>query len=142
MNEVVFLDTMNDSYRNPTLETMRGFIFEQGDDFWDMGSGSGAIEFYQNNEEISFIHLKGLEEYGFMIDHKFIGDKKGYVSLRHGEHTGETVEATIGGNPNLYYREHFVPKEMAWEAIEYFLKTGDRKPDLTWEIAEMPDQEF
>jgi hypothetical protein len=142
MEEVVFMDTMNNLYKNPTLAEMREFIFQQGDDFWEIGSGSASLYSYKNGEKSSYLYLKGLEEYGFMVDFSVNDSNAPMFSLRHGEHTGETVEATIGGNPNLYYREHFVPKEMAWEAIEYFLKTGDRKPDLTWEIAEMPDQEF
>lgn len=58
-------------------------------------------------------------------------------SLRYGELTNETVEAVIGGNPDLYFREYFVPKEIAWQAIEYFLKTGERDLNLIWEAAKI-----
>lgn len=142
MTKITFDSPLGDGEENPDPSWMRKLIFARGDDFWDVGSGQAVLNYYQDDEQTSYLHLKGLEEYGFMIDHRYKTKDDRIHTLRGGERTGETVTAHIGGEPAEYYREYFVGRETAWEAIEYFLQTGKRRADLLWEIAEMPEQEF
>ena len=137
MADIIFIDPMGDDHKNPDPDWLKELIFNRGDDFWDVGSQDAALDFDERDYPKAHVHLKGLED-SFMIKHKYRGDNERLHSLRFGEHAGETVEASIGGQPQLYYREYFVPKEVAWEAVDYFLRTGDRKPDLRWEIAQYP----
>jgi hypothetical protein len=142
MVEIYFSDSLGNREKLASLGWLKARVLNGSDEFWEGATGDCGLSYAQSGVTTSSLGLVGRTAYGFMLDHSYAEANERTHTLRHGEHTGETVEAAIGGNPNLYYREHFVPKEIAWEAIEYFLKTGDRKPDLTWEIAEMPDQEF
>jgi hypothetical protein len=143
MKKIVFTEPVESGeIENPNIEWLKNLIFNKGDDFWDVGAEQGGVNFFENDSDEwakCYLSLKGLEKYGFMID--YVIDHE-YHTLKFGERTGETVEASIGGNPHLYYREYFVTREMAWEAIEYFMEKGEMKPSLKWEIAEMPEQEF
>ncbi len=142
MTEIYFSDSMGSRERLTSIDWLKERILNGDDEFWEGATGDCGLSYTQNVVTVASLGLVGRSASGFMLDHSYSGDNERTHTLCYGEHTGETVEASIGGNPNLYYREHFVPKEIAWEAIEYFLQTGDRKPDLMWEIAEMPEQEF
>jgi hypothetical protein len=111
-------------------------VFNEGNDFWEGASGQTALS-YRDSNISSSMFLIGRETHGFMVDHRYSKVNERTYSLKFDEHTGETIEAYTGGNPDLYFKEYFVPKEIAWQAIEYFLETGERDPSLTWEIAEL-----
>lgn len=142
MKKVLFDSPLGDGEENPDSQWLKKLMFARGNDFWDVGSGQAALNYYHDEEQTAYLHLKGLEECGFMLDHRYKDRDDRIHTLRFSDHTGETVTAVIGGNPAEYYREYFVPRETAWEAIEYFLQTGKRKANLRWEIAEMPEQEI
>lgn len=142
MPRVFFQDPGGDHFGNASVDELREFIFNGGDDFWNVGSGQGGLDFFENEvdkREKSTLFIKRLEDFGFMIGHRFNRSNENIYTLTALPHTGETVEAAIGGEPNLFYREYFVPRETAWRAIEYFMRTGDRLPELNWEIAALPE---
>jgi hypothetical protein len=138
--KINFYDSMGGEEALPSVEWLKDKVFNGDDGFWEGATGETALS-YGNGKVGASLYLIGREKYGFMVQHKYKGDKERRHTLRFGEHKGETVTAAVGGNPGSYYREYFVPKEVAWQAIEHLLKTGERKPDLTWEIAEYPEQE-
>ncbi len=136
MAEVYFFDSMGMNEPIESVEWLKHRVFKGNDLFWEGATGTCGLSFRVNSISKAFITLIGRENKGFMIDHLKSNEEQ-TKSLRYGEHTGETIEAETGGNPDLYFKEYFVPKEMAWQAIEYFLKTGERDPSLIWEIAEI-----
>ena len=138
-NEIYFGDSMGGSELLTNAGWLKDKVFNGDDLFWEGATGMCALSYLVNGEFRSGIDLIGRQNYGFMIDHNFSDEL--IKSLRYGEHTGETIEAIKGGEPNLYFKEYFVPKEIAWQAIEYFLKTGERNPSLTWEIARLVEDE-
>jgi hypothetical protein len=140
MIRTIFRDTMGKWHENPSPDWLKSLIYNRGDDFWDVGAGDTGIDFYLNGEQKAHINLKGIERYGFMVNHEYCGEAGPYRVLTTGEQTDEVVKAVVGGEPHPCFRKYFVPKETAWEAIEHFLHTGERKKDLHWEIARMPEE--
>lgn len=134
--KITFDDSFGGQETLTDFKWLKGKVFDGDDSFWEGATGQTALS-YGNGKVGASLILTGREKYGFMVDHRYSGERT--QSLRYGEHTGEMVEAAIGGNPDFYFKEYFAPKEVAWQAIEYFLKTGERDPSLTWEIAEIPE---
>lgn len=134
-SEIYFDDSHGGQEKLPSLEWLKDKVFNADDAFWVGSMGMCSLSYLVDGSFKSGIDLIGREDFGFMIDHNYLNEL--VESLRFGERTGEVVEAYKGGNPNLYFKEYFVPKEIAWQAIEYFLETGERDPSLTWESAEL-----
>ncbi len=137
MKKIVFTDTSGFEQGNPDTNFLKNLVYNGGDEFWDGGSGQAAVEFYSNNMRVSELFISGLEEYGFMIDYEYKDDRP--LVLIEGEHTGQTVEVYVGGNPMPCFREYLVSKDTAWKAIEHFMKTGERLEELTWQDHQMPE---
>jgi hypothetical protein len=138
--KIEFADPMNDDYEDISLTDMKKIIFDKKDDFWAVGSGTAKISYYIGGERLSFFSLSANEKFGFLINcGKSLSESK---NLLYGENTEEIAQLFIAGDIVKVNRKAVVPKEVAWKAIEYFLQTGERNPDLTWGIAEMPEQDF
>jgi hypothetical protein len=136
--EIIFDDSMSQQEKLESDEWLKNKVFNGGDEFWEGLTGSCALSFMSEKIKSS-IGLIGRESFGFMLDYSSVNTER-TLSLRYGEHTGETVTAEIGGNPDPYFKEYCMPKEVAWEVIEYFLKTGEQHPTYIWESAEMPEE--
>ncbi|HEU4387187.1 MAG TPA: hypothetical protein VFV34_05280 [Blastocatellia bacterium] len=136
--KIVFRDPIGDWHENPDPSWIKQVIVDLDRQFWESGGGVAAIDFYENEERRAVLYLKARAKYGFIVDYDREGSEEGYFVLRNDEHTGETVESVVGGDGVSYWREHFVPADMAWEAVDYFLRTGDRKRTLVWEIHNAP----
>jgi hypothetical protein len=128
--KIIFDDSMSQQSELESIEWLKDKVFNGDDVFWEGLTGSCALSF-DDKKVISSLMLIGREEFGFMINHRYSQNNERTVSLRYGEHTGETVIAEIGGNPDHYFKEYCMSKEIAWEVINYFLKTGERHPKYT-----------
>lgn len=136
MAEIIFFDSMGTNEKLPSAEWLKDKVFNGGDSFWEGATGECAISF-ANDLIAGTMILIGRENNGFLISHRYSQNDELFQTLRSGDHTGETVEAETGGNLDLYFKEYFVPKKIAWQAIEHFIKTGERHPNLIWETAEI-----
>jgi hypothetical protein len=139
MIKTTFATPAGDDFENLSSENAKEFIFNHGDEFWQVGCAEAGIVFYENDKKQSMIYLSGIEKYGFRVEHTFNNDNESLFSIKIGNHTGNMIEMmNSSGEDAEYYKEYIVPKEVALEAVEYFLKTGERNPNLTWEIAKYP----
>ncbi len=59
-------------------------------------------------------------------------------AIRHGD--GEQLYEIHEGT--YAYERNFMPEAIAIQALDYFLKTGDRDPSLSWESFEFYDPEW
>ena len=140
MKKIILSNPIDKDYINPSAEVIEEVIFQRSRDYWKSGYPEIMIDFFDNDneDEKSYLLVNGLDKYGYRIEHKYSDLKEKTFSLSFGEFTEETVEAMNSvGESEKYFRQYFVPKEIAWQAIEFFLKTGERDPSLTWEIAEI-----
>jgi len=137
-NEIIFFDSMGSNEKLPSVEWLKDNVFNGGDDFWKGATGECTLS-YTDELMTATMGLVRRDKHGFMIYHRFSRNDELYQSLRYGKHSGETVEAETGGNNDLYFKEYFVPKDIAWQAIEYFLRTGGRDSGLIWEVPRMPE---
>ena len=103
-NKVVFFDSMGRNEELRSAEWFKDKVFNAPDDFWKGETGECALS-YKNTTISATMGLVGRENAGFMAYHRYSTNNDLFKSLRYGEHTGETVEAEIGGNPDLYYKE-------------------------------------
>ena len=136
--KIIFRDPTGEWHEDPDVSWIKRAVTSLGSEFWETGSGEAAIDFYEDERRSAVLYLKAREKYGFVVDYDREGSDEGYFVLRNGDHTGETVEAVVGGDQVSYWREHFVPPEIAWQAVEHFLQTGERNHALTWEIHDAP----
>lgn len=136
-DEIVFFDSMGSNGKLPSVEWLKDKVFNGSDDFWKGATGECALS-YTDESMAATMGLIGREKHGFMIYHRFSGNDELYQSLRYGKHSGKTVEVEKSENSDLYFKEYFVPKDIAWQVIEYFLRTGGRDSGVIWEVAKIP----
>ncbi len=135
-SRIYFDDSIGGQELLTDFNWLKDKVFNGKNDFWEGATGMCGLS-YGDGKVAGSLTLIGREYYGFMINHRYQRINERSLSLKFGEHSGETIEAETGGNPDLYFKEYFVPKEIAWQAVEYFLRTGERDPSLIWEIAEI-----
>lgn len=140
MGRVVFTDGMGSEHVNPTDQWLRDRVFNGDDAFWEGSSGDALLLFEESDGPKASINIVGRNRYGFKLSHGLTHEHDTYM-LVHGNKGAEVATVFVGGNPIKFWRYSFVPKELAWEAIEYFLRTGDRKNGLSWEREDAPEQD-
>jgi len=138
MRKITFVDAFGNWHEDPDPAWLKDLVFNKSDDFWEGATGDASLSYDQDSVPKSGMTLVGRAQHGFMIDHNY-NDGEPTCSLVAGQHTGDIVEVFIGGEPTRFWREYFVPKDMAWKAIEYFLESGDRNQRLVWEETRMPE---
>jgi hypothetical protein len=133
------------------LDWVKNAVFERGDEFWNGSNGGSAFLYWVDETpehtdpwSDSFIvpaELKIIarEEFGFIV---FCNEvvRVGPIVLTTGAQSEEFIAPEVGGAEYELFREYCVTKETAWQAIEYFLKTGKRDPDLEWVRQDVPGQ--
>ena len=142
MKKVTYSDPMGDLDKNLKPEKLRELVFQQNDNYWQTGCAEATLRVFEDEEKLATVYLSGIKQHGFKVEHKYEDNNERTYILKVGEHTGKTVEMmNPAGEDGFYFREYFAPKEIAWQAINYFLKTGERDPSLTWEIAQFVEGE-
>lgn len=133
---------MGDRHINPDIDWLKNLVFKKGEGFWSIGSGSAGFGFLgKDGEEPNSLWTMFSKKNGFIL--RYSTRPEGQWTLVTGkERSGKTGKAHLGGQMDAYYIENFVPRETAWEAIEYFLETGEMKPSLIWDDSgDMPEEE-
>lgn len=135
MLKVTVIDTEDDEMEWETPEEfalVKKAVFEKGDDFWE-GSG-GACTIYVEKEGVkggAKMNIVAREEFGFIISLRLAGQDHSMM-LSTGVKDDHIVYPEVSGELDPNFREYCVSKETAWQAIDYFMKTGERNPSLIW----------
>lgn len=124
-------------FRNPEadenvitdLNGMKKEIIDNFDEFWMQGSGDGYIEFFVEDKKVSMLMLGPNIEHGLYLHYIDCVENVDLLSLYDENRldevaeTAEEIYASIG---------LFLPKEEAWEGIQYFVKTGKPLSSIKW----------
>jgi hypothetical protein len=142
MAKVIFLDSEADKMELETPEEfalVKKAVFEKGDKFWDGGDGACGIYYkVEGVKGAAHMIIIAREEFGFIISHSPAGSSASLM-LSTGVKDDRIVYPEVGGDPYEHYREYCVSKEMAWQAIDHFMKTGEKDPSLIWTQERVPD---
>ena len=142
MKKIVFYSSMLDIHENPDPEWLKKLVFERGESFWSIGSGTAAIHFEEDGKKKAELWIMFSKKHGFIVKYSLPGPEGLLTLVTTKERSGKTGKAHLGGQMDAYYIENFVPRETAWEAIEYFLETGEMKPSLIWDDSgDMPEDD-
>ena len=139
MSEIYFSDSFGGKEPLTNFEWLKERIFNGDDNFWEGVTGDCGLN-YSDGWTSSALALIGREKFGFMLEYSNFETNENAYTLRGDECGQQIVEVETAGEPKNYYKKYFVPKEVAWQAIKYFLTMGERDPSLTWEVADYPKQ--
>lgn len=137
MGPIVYISPDGKVVRNPVVSTMQTLITNPPPGYWLSGCGAASIEFEDTASRHCLLLLPNAN-YGIYL--KYIVFKNGvasetWLSLQDCNMLTKVCEcsewyASIG---------LFLPKDIAWLAIEEFLKTGKRSEEVNWiQPGEMP----
>ncbi len=128
-NKVIFRNPNGDKCEIADLIAMKLDIIEDFDNYWMQGSGDGYIEFFEDEINISTLMLGPNIKYGLYLH--FIDNVKkiDLLSLSNENKLNEVAETAdeIYASIGL-----FLPKEKAWEGIQYFVETGKPLASIRW----------
>lgn len=124
-------------FRNPEadenvitdLPAMKKEVIDNFNEFWMQGSGDGYIEFWVDEKKVSMLMLGPNLEYGLYLHYISCTENIDLLSLYDANRldlvaeTADEIYASIG---------LFLPKEDAWEGIQYFVETGQPFPGIEW----------
>lgn len=114
---------------------IREMILNIPDRQWMNGTGVSVFTYYSDDIPKSKIAVYGSNGCGFSLIFQKIGNisnNQKTFNLVNGLTSEETCRSASGGNIFLAFKEYFVPKETAWQVIEYFLETGEMLEGLNW----------
>jgi hypothetical protein len=120
-----------ESISNPSLDWLSELILCGDKDFWNAGSGEGAIKYIPaSGSAYSLLGLILDEPHGFHIRYMDF-DQNEHVSAGDGD-TKVKVKVYVGGDPLYIPAALFIGRELTWVVVEHFCKTGLRSPKIRW----------
>ena len=146
MAEIIFEPTFGDYHEdnfgsyteNPKPEILRDLIFNLDKDEWSGGAGNSNLTYEDGSFEAEIVIHGSLSDSSFLLSYSS-SEEPSEVTLTTGKHTGEIRKVGSGGDAHPVYSEYLISKEMAWKAIDYFLKTGKKFESFQWRIIESPE---
>jgi hypothetical protein len=143
MIKVIFDDSDADEMELETAEDLalvKKAVLERGDEFWDGEQGSCGIAYIvEGVDGAARLDIIAREEFGFILTYFPAGGTHA-VLLSTGVKDDRIVNPVVGGDYYPHFREYCVPRKMAWQAIDHFMKTGEKDPALIWTEERVADQ--
>jgi hypothetical protein len=129
-------DTLRDTFRLSFVSSGREFVVSRSAEVlsrlrsaapWDEAS------IRRVGSDFPRVHISWRQAAGFNF-HCFENDRSaGQFLVNHLEFSAPSIEINLGGQAlERWPRELFVSKDLATEALEYFLDHGELKPLLFW----------
>ncbi len=125
------------------LDVLKTIIIDRFSEFWDYknGSSDGYFDYYVNEIHTRTLWISSDPKYGLCMfttgNHKVLRENE-YYTL--GD-PSKLYEMTRSENDYYCPAGLFLPPEEAWKGIEYFIRTGERSPELTWvTYDDLPDE--
>jgi hypothetical protein len=110
---------------------MRDVILSKGEDYWNIDSGSGAIDLYDSTAHL-YLHLIFKTGIGFHIIHGCDpGEGPRFVAVG-GADFESKVTVYVGGDPAFIPLALFISRELAWSVVQEFLISGSRTNVVEW----------
>ena len=135
MKKIEFESTFGDHLTNPKSEVIKDLIFNHTLEEWEGGSGDSMMH-YENDSNSASLSISAHKDYGFLILYSNLNERN---VVTEGNHSGEIV--TFADNYTQSFREQLVSREIAWQAIEYFMETGKQLDSLNWKKYITPEVE-
>ncbi len=129
--------TIKAIFRNPEgdeneiidLIAMKKDVIDDFDNYWMQGSGDGFIDFFEDEKNISTLMLGPNVKYGLYLHYIDNIKKIDLLSLNNENELNEVAETAYEIYASIGL---FLPKEKAWEGIQYFIETGKALSSITW----------
>lgn len=130
MPTVIYEPPSGGTDTNLNVDELRNAVLSWPSDYWRVGSGGAILRFADGNERTAMLlvlpHVQ--EQHGIYL--KYSGsDKQEWLSVHDRsklDHVAECADewyASVG---------LFLPKELAWVAIEEFIRSGTKSAKVHW----------
>jgi hypothetical protein len=118
-----------DFLTSPDMAWLKHLVLKEGPDYWNAGAGQAAIWFGKGKRRPE-LDLTFDKSFGFSLQHI---DAKSvhYVSLGKGDFA-HAVTVYVCGDPLVLPSAFFIPRRLAWIAVEEFCRTGLRSANIRW----------
>ena len=128
-SRTIFRSPEGNDYEITDLIALKKEVIDDFDNYWMQGSGDGYIEYYIDDKLVSLLMLGPNIEYGLYLHYVDLVDNVDLLSLYDKSRLDEVAETAdeIYASIGL-----FLPKERAWEGIQYFVETGKLLSSIMW----------
>lgn len=129
MKKVIFHDPEGNELLITDMSALKRDVIDNFDIFWMQGSGDGYIEYFVEDKKVSTLMLGPNIEYGLYLHYIDEVERVDLLSLNDEENLNEVAETAdeIYASIGL-----FLPKEEAWEGIQFFVETGKPLQSIKW----------
>ena len=114
---------------HPSRDFLHELVMRRGNEYWQSGTGDAVLGFNDRREEL-FLMMR--EQYGFHLRHLDDTPVRDYYVPVTSENYQDTGVIYVGGDVTQLPLAFFISRELAWIAVQEFLHTGGRAPELTW----------
>lgn len=125
-------------YLSPTGEVpelqvtqLREAVLHGGADYWTFDAGMATLS-REEPELEEVLDIFGDEQAGFCLS--FRSDRGRFASVSPDDSVSGVVTVYPGGEPLELQRQNFVPPELAWAAIEEFIRQPGLPTALKWDV--------
>lgn len=139
MPSITYVDPSGRSTLPVDVQALRVAVLDLPDAYWRVGSGGGALGYTSGGTKVEMLLLPNLElrRLYLHLRLKSADDEEIWLSMFDRQRLSEIVNCNSDW---LASSGLFLPLPLAWTAIEHFIATGERSPQVEWETPEgMPD---
>lgn len=133
MTGLTFIAPSGTEITNPDPEIISERLIDAGPVYWETGSGDAALRRKVGPNVVSELIIVVRDAAGVFL--QFI-DPKTSLEFVLCDPNAEDKQIVIqhAGDPWELPKRFFVTREVANQAVKWFIAHGDRAPDLTWEV--------
>jgi len=133
VTELTFIAPSGDEITNPDPEIISERLIEAGPVYWEAGSGDAALRRKVGPNVDSELIIVLRDNAGVFL--QFIDPKTSLEFVLCDPNVeDEQIVILHAGDPWELPKRFFVTREVANQAVKWFIAHGDRSPDLTWEV--------
>jgi hypothetical protein len=131
--QITFISPDGSDQTAPDPSFLHDLIRTSGDDYWQSGAGDAALWFEWEDGSRARLIMMEDENFGFFLlyEHPKNGD---YFCPEGPGESDQLVTIYMGGEPIEINARHFLPSDQTWQTVEYFMKTGERDPNVDWQV--------
>lgn len=129
MKKVIFEDPCGNKESVTDIKLLKKLLIDEFNTYWMRGSVEGVFDFYDNDEKTSTLIVAPNTEYGLYLHFIDNISDTDLLSLNDEDTLYEVAETA----DELYVSVGlFLPVELAWDGIVYFIENGKTSPKIRW----------
>lgn len=133
LTSLTFIAPSGEEILNPDPDTISASVMTSGPAYWEAGSGDAALRLKVGNKVSAELIIMVRDRLGVFV--QFVDPKTSQEFVLCDSNAGdEEIIIQHAGDPWELPRRFFVKRELANQAVRWFIAHGERSAQMPWEL--------